>query len=476
MTFNSFTFGLFLIIVFGGSRLPISWTVRKWMLLLASYVFYAAWNPIFVLLLWLSTGIDWWAAGLIARTSSMRRRDMLLGISLISNLGLLAYFKYGTFLLVNVLDVSRHTGLEIDASIPNIVLPVGISFYTFQTLSYTLDVYRGVQKPAQSMLDFALYVTFFPQLVAGPIVRADEFLPQCEIQHRSGPLEISWGMILLLLGLFEKVVVADGLLSPVVEAIYGNVHSPPSLLGSWSGAIAFAGQIFCDFAGYSHCAIGTAMCLGFALPDNFCFPYAAEGFSDFWRRWHISLSTWLRDYLYIPLGGSRDGTWRTYRNLMVTMMLGGLWHGAAWTFIIWGALHGLLLIIERAVRLSRLAAWDLWSQISGRLIIRIVTLVVICFTWVPFRAKTWEQTVGHWRAMVGWSTNEGALGIGREAIATAWLTFLLLIAGHWMLRDHTLEALWSRSPQWLQVAVMSSMIIALCILPGEDRAFIYFQF
>lgn len=476
MTFNSFTFGLFLIIVFGGSRLPIGWTMRKWMLLLASYIFYAAWNPVFVILLWLSTGIDWWAAKLIARSSSMLRRDILLGISLISNLGLLAYFKYGTFLLENVVDVARLTGVVIDTSIPSIVLPVGISFYTFQTLSYTLDVYRGVQKPASSMLDFALYVTFFPQLVAGPIVRADEFLPQCEIEHRSGPLEVSWGMILLLLGLFEKVVVADGLLSPVVEAVYNNTEASPSLLTSWSGAIAFAGQIFCDFAGYSHCAIGTAMCLGFALPDNFRFPYAAEGFSDFWHRWHISLSTWLRDYLYIPLGGSRDGAWRTGRNLMVTMMLGGLWHGAAWTFLIWGALHGLLLIIERAVRASRLAAWDLWSQISGRVIIRVMTLGVICLTWVPFRARNWEQTVHHWQAMAGLSTGSGPLAMEREVIAVAWLTFLLLVTGHWLLRDQTLEALWTRSPQWVQVTVMSSMILALCVLPGEDRAFIYFQF
>lgn len=476
MTFNSFTFGLFLIIVFGGSRLPISWTMRKWILLLASYIFYAAWNPIFVILLWLSTGIDWWAARLIARSNSRRWRDILLGISLVSNLGLLAYFKYGTFLLENVLGFARLAGLVIDASIPSIVLPVGISFYTFQTLSYTLDVYRGVQKPSPSMLDFALYVTFFPQLVAGPIVRADEFLPQCECEHRSGPLEISWGMILLLLGLFEKVVVADGLLSPVVEAVYGSTHSSPSLLVSWSGAIAFAGQIFCDFAGYSHCAIGTAMCLGFALPDNFRFPYAAEGFSDFWHRWHISLSTWLRDYLYIPLGGSRDGAWRTGRNLMIAMMLGGLWHGAAWTFLIWGGVHGLLLIIERAVRASRLAAWELWSKFSGRVIIRIVTLAVICLSWVPFRAKSWEQTVSHWQAMVGMSKSDGALDMGRDVIAIAWLAFFLLVAGHWMLRDQTLEGLWTRSPQWVQVAVMSSMILALCILPGEDRAFIYFQF
>jgi len=476
MTFNSFTFGLFLIIVFGGTRLPISWTMRKWILLLASYIFYAAWNPIFVVLLWVSTSIDWWAAGMMVRTSSQRRRDMLLGVSLISNLGLLAYFKYGTFLLDNVLRAASFTGFQIDASIPSIVLPVGISFYTFQTLSYTLDVYRGVQKPAETLLDFALFVTFFPQLVAGPIVRADEFLPQCEIEHRADPLEVSWGMILLLLGLFEKIVVADGLLSPVVEAVYGSSTAQPTLLTSWSGAIAFAGQIFCDFAGYSHCAIGTALCLGFALPDNFRFPYAAEGFSDFWHRWHISLSTWLRDYLYIPLGGSRDGTWRTNRNLMVTMILGGLWHGAAWTFLIWGALHGLLLVAERALRSSRLAAWELWSHVSGRLMIRVATLVVICLTWVPFRARTWAQTANHWRAMIGWSTSEESLSIGRDAIAVAWMTFVLLVIGHWMLRDQTLETLWSRSPQWVQLAVMSSMIIALCILPGEDRAFIYFQF
>lgn len=475
MTFNSFTFVLFFLAVFAASKLPIPWSIRKGILLFSSYVFYAAWNPLFVVLLWISTLLDWWVAREIAKTTSLRLRDLLLGISLLANFGLLAYFKYGLWILDNVLFGSRYFGIAIDASIPGIILPVGISFYTFQTLSYTIDVYKGVLKPTCSLLDFSLYVTFFPQLVAGPIVRASEFLPQCEVEHRAGPLEVSWGMMLLLLGLFEKVVLADSLLGPIVETVYGNPEDP-AFVTSWTGAFAFAGQIFCDFAGYSHCAIGTALCLGFALPDNFRCPYAAEGFSDFWRRWHISLSTWLRDYLYIPLGGSRGGTFRTLRNLMITMTLGGLWHGAAWTFLIWGALHGLLLILERTVRSTQLARWNIWTHSAGRLVIRVATLLLICATWVPFRSKSWHQLIQHWTSMAGLSASGYEWTVSPDAIAVAWITFALLVACQWRMRDHSLESLWNQMPGWLRIAVLAGMLSAICLLPGEDRAFIYFQF
>ena len=475
MTFNSFTFGIFFVAVFLATRLPLSWTTRKWILLLSSYVFYGAWNPLFVLLLWFSTLIDWCAANAIVRTTSQRMRDLLLGVSLLSNLGLLAYFKYGTWILDNVVEVFQLAGYSVDATVPSIILPVGISFYTFQTLSYTIDIYRGVQKPASSLLDFALYVTFFPQLVAGPIVRADEFLPQCESETRAAPLEISWGLVLLLIGLFEKVVLADGMLAPMVEIIYGRTGAV-GLAEAWTGAVAFAGQIFCDFAGYSHCAIGTALCLGFALPDNFHCPYAAEGFSDFWRRWHISLSTWLRDYVYIPLGGNRSGTWLTWRNLMVTMVLGGLWHGAAWTFLAWGALHGALLIIERLVRSTMMAQWEVWSTWVGRYLIRIGTLVLICLTWVPFRARTFGQTLSHWQGMLGLSSSSESLVSHFDAVTGAWAAFGMIAGCQWLIRDQTVESLWSRSPQWAQVAVVASLLMAMCLLPGEDRAFIYFQF
>ena len=271
---------------------------------------------------------------------------MYLAVSLVANFGLLGYFKYGTFLLENFLAVVRSLGWDLTLATPSIILPVGISFYTFQTLSYTLDVYRRKTTPADSFLDYALYVTFFPQLVAGPIIRAVDFLPQCRRPKSFHGQAIGWGLCLMLLGLFEKMAVADGLLAPIAEAVY---DSPAHLdfVSAWCGTFAFAGQIFLDFAGYSLCAIGAALCLGFGIQDNFRFPYAAAGFSDFWRRWHISLSSWLKDYLYIPLGGNRHGWFRTFASLMITMLLGGLWHGASWTFVVWGGLHGFYLAVER---------------------------------------------------------------------------------------------------------------------------------
>jgi len=292
-----------------------------------------------VFLLWLSTVVDWFAARWMYNARTKVLRIVFLVLSLCVNLGLLGFFKYGNFLLDNFILCTDFLGIHFQPARPDIILPVGISFYTFQTLSYTLDIYRRKIRPWHSFLDYALYVTFFPQLVAGPIVRAVEFLPQCIRPRRANRSQLSWGLSLLVIGLFEKVVIADGFLAPIVEAVYDSPLKP-NFISAWGATVAFAGQIFCDFAGYSTCAIGVAMCLGFSLPDNFRFPYAAVGFSDFWRRWHISLSTWLRDNLYIPLGGNLGGQVRTYANLMITMLIGGLWHGASWTFVVWGGFTG----------------------------------------------------------------------------------------------------------------------------------------
>ena len=245
---------------------------------------------------------------------------------------MLGFFKYGGFLLANFRRGLALLGVDYVPPEMDIFLPIGISFYTFQTLSYTIDVYRGHTRPWPSFLDFAMFVTFFPQLVAGPIVRAAEFLPQCVTPKRANAHQLGWGASLLVLGIFEKVVLADGVMAPVVDTVYGSVREA-GFFSAWVGTLAFGSQIFFDFAGYSTCAIGAGLSLGFVLPDNFRFPYAAVGISDFWTRWHISLSSWLRDYLYIPLGGNRQGLVRTQANLMVTMLLGGLWHGAAWRFV-----------------------------------------------------------------------------------------------------------------------------------------------
>lgn len=452
-----------------------SWTARKLMLLLASYVFYAAWNPPFVLLLWLSTLVDWTLAKRLVRVRVPWVRACLLVSSLATNLGLLAYFKYGGFIMENAASLLQSLGVSWQPSALDIVLPVGISFYTFQTLSYTIDVYRGKMQPSKSFLDFALYVSFFPQLVAGPIVRADHFLPQCEAPPKVDTRAIGWGLCLMVVGVFNKLVIADALMSPIVESTY-TTDVQPTFLSAWAGTFAFATQIFCDFAGYSTCAIGVAMCLGFALPDNFKFPYAAIGFSDFWRRWHISLSSWLRDYLYIPLGGNRLGFTRTYVNLMLTMLLGGLWHGASWNFVIWGGLHGGYLCLERIINviwqglgLSRLTRT---TKVLGVL----TTFLLVNIAWVFFRAKTLASATSIVQAMFTFSLDKGSLS--SMALVTSMGVTCCMLAIHCLLRDHSLESLVGGMHPAVfasTIAVMISVII-VCATTGQDRAFIYFQF
>ncbi|MDX1665841.1 MAG: MBOAT family O-acyltransferase, partial [Saprospiraceae bacterium] len=347
MLFNSLGFLAFFAIVLALYYLPYAWKAKKLMLLVASYAFYALWNPPLILLLWISTIVDWMVGNRLYREENKSRRKMWLLLSLVVNLGFLGFFKYGGFLLENFTWMVNQMGANYQPLEWDIILPMGISFYTFQTMSYTLDMYFQRNKPARTFLDFALYVTFFPQLVAGPIVRSQELIPQFYEPKRATRQQFVWGIGLLTLGLFEKVVLADGLLAGTSDQVFGS-DAPLATLDTWMGVLAFSGQIFFDFAGYSTCAIGIALTLGIVLPDNFRYPYAAIGFSDLWRRWHITLSTWLRDYLYIPLGGNRMGLGRTYVNLMITMLLGGLWHGAAWTFVAWGFLHGLYLSVERA--------------------------------------------------------------------------------------------------------------------------------
>jgi alginate O-acetyltransferase complex protein AlgI len=309
MVFNSLTFIVFFAFVLALHSLPLGWTTRKINLLVASYLFYAAWNPPFVILLWISTVVDWYAAqGLVRSERPAARRAWML-LSVVVNLGMLAYFKYGGFLLDNFRALMSAFGVDYQPPSFSIVLPVGISFYTFATLSYTLDVYLRRAAPARSFLDYALFVTFFPHLVAGPIMRPTELVPQFAEPRRATSDQLRFGLALMTLGLFQKIVLADSFLSKPAEMVYDGSKTP-GVLDSWIATLAFSGQIFCDFAGYSTTAIGIALCLGFAMPDNFRFPYAAVGFSDFWRRWHITLSSWLRDYLYIPLGGNRHGAAR----------------------------------------------------------------------------------------------------------------------------------------------------------------------
>ena len=450
--------------------MPLAWTTKKVNLLVASYIFYAAWNPPFVLLLWVSTVIDWIAAQQLVRAETPGRRRAWMLLSVTANLGMLSYFKYGQFLVGSFAAALVPLGIHYAPPKFDIVLPVGISFYTFATMSYTLDVYLKRATPARHFLDYALFVTFFPHLVAGPIMRPTELIPQFATPRRAGANQICFGLALMILGLFQKIVLADGFLAPAVEAVYDG-RQPPATLDAWIGTLAFGGQIFCDFAGYSTTAIGVALCLGFALPDNFRFPYAAIGFSDFWRRWHITLSSWLRDYLYIPLGGSRHGQLRIYASLMTTMLLGGLWHGASWTFVAWGGLHGLYLAVERALR-TRFRAQP---GRFGLLLIGVLTFLLTNITWVFFRAKSFGQAGTILASMAGHAPR------GAPLLAAIYLASTLLIVGgivgaHTVMRERTLEAMVARVHPMLLAAILTVMGFAIIIEHGHGDAFIYFQF
>ena len=470
MLFNSLTFLVFFAITLGIYYLPLSWRLKKFHLLIASYLFYAAWNPPFVLLLWLSTVVDWLVANKIAQTTPKNSKKWL-AISLLVNLGLLSYFKYTTFVLENFVLFINQFGINYHPALPNIILPVGISFYTFQTLSYTIDVYRGA-KPCRSFLDFALFVTFFPQLVAGPIVRASYFLSQCDTPKLATQAQLGWGFSLLVIGLFTKIILADTLLAPVVDAVYNN-SDKAGMLDSWFATFAFSAQIFFDFSGYSTCAIGAALCFGFALPDNFHAPYAAIGFSDFWRRWHISLSTWLRDYLYISMGGNRHGVLNTYRNLMLTMLLGGLWHGAAWGFILWGGLHGLFLIIERL--LQPFFAPMQWFKFAGiQFALALFTYLLVCITWIFFRAADINIAL-HLLTTLFFGQNHTLL-LSNFQITIVGVIVSSLLGYQWMMRNSCLEHLADRTPPMIRAVFLAILMICLLFTPGDQRAFIYFQF
>ena len=471
MVFNSLLFLVFFAVVLILHHLPFSWRVKKWNLWIASYVFYAAWNPPFVVLLWISTLTDWIVGKRLADSEKRAHRIVWLVISLSVNLGLLGYFKYGGFLLQNFVELLDAVGIQFQPAAPDVVLPVGISFYTFQSLSYTIDIYRRELKPWDRFSDFAMFVTFFPQLVAGPIVRAADFLPQLKEPKQASARQLGWGFSLLTVGLFEKVILADTLLAPVGDKVYGAVQQAGSL-DAWIGTLAFSGQIFFDFSGYSNCAIGAAMCLGFVLPDNFLYPYGAIGFANFWRRWHISLSTWLRDYLYISLGGNRKGTARTLVNIMLTMLIGGLWHGASWRFVVWGGLHGVYLLAERGVR-ALMRGRRIVQRLNLQFSLALVTYFFICITWVFFRADDFPSAFLLTQKMFG--RPGGSLVTFMEGFTVLGINAALVIA-HWNMRDTSLETVAGRLPWWLRALALGSMLLALAFTPGEHRAFIYFQF
>jgi alginate O-acetyltransferase complex protein AlgI len=474
MLFNSLTFVAFFIIVLTAYWATGSWNARKNLLVVASYIFYGAWNPPFAALLFGTTAMDFYLGRQMAKAKPGDARKVWLVISVAVNLSLLGFFKYGNFLLENFQWALAHAGVTYKPPHLDVFLPIGISFYTFHSLSYTLDIYRGVMQPTRSLRNFVLAVSFFPQLVAGPIVRAGDFLPQLEAPPKFDKNRFYWGLALMTLGLFEKVVLADTMMAGSADHVF-SYPGPLVALDSWMGVIAFAGQIFFDFAGYSTCAIGAALCLGFHLKDNFRFPYAAVGFSDFWRRWHISLSTFLRDYLYIPLGGNRRGAARAMLNLVIVMFLGGLWHGAAWTFVVWGLLHGSYLAIERFIRAS-FKETPRWAEsFVFQLLVGLITYFAVLIAWVYFRASNFQVASRMIAGMFGRHSRGDAILSTREMLQVGIVTVFLLIA-HWLLRDISIEAAVARLPRWAVATVWFLMAGAIILTQGNSNAFIYFQF
>jgi alginate O-acetyltransferase complex protein AlgI len=471
MLFNSLGFVVFLVVVLAlyYSRW-LNWTGKKRMLLLASYVFYGLWNPPLVILLWISTVVDWTAGKKLAVLEDKRKRKMWLLLSMVVNLGFLSFFKYGNFLLENFTLLVNSLGVEYQARPMDIILPMGISFYTFQTMSYTIDMYYRRLEPARTFLDFALYVTFFPQLVAGPIVRAKELINQFYSPKSATANQFLWGMFLLTMGVFQKVVLADVLLSGSSDTVFGSdkiLHS----LDAWTGTLAFSGQIFFDFAGYSTCAIGIALMLGIHLPDNFRYPYAAIGFSDLWRRWHISLSSWLRDYLYIPLGGNRHGIVRMYIALMLTMLLGGLWHGAAWTFVAWGALHGIYLVVERMLKGKIGIKINAWNGI----LLALLTYTCVNITWVFFRAKEFSTAKNMIGSMLFLNDGGEKVLYNFEITKVLIVTTLLFIC-HWLMRNTSMKEVAQKTNGWALGVFWAVIFFLIVISQGSGEQFIYFQF
>jgi alginate O-acetyltransferase complex protein AlgI len=472
MVFNSLVFVVFFAIAAAIHHSRVSWRSRKLSLLIASNAFYGAWNPPFLVLLWIATVLDFYCALRMERSTNARERKLFMALSLVGNLGMLGYFKYGPFLLENFSYAVQAVGFDWTPRPWDLMLPVGISFYTFHTLSYTLDVYRRELPARRSILDFALAVSFFPQLVAGPIMRAAAFLPQLDTPKRATAAQWANGLTLLTLGLFQKMVLADGVLAINIDSAYlpDGTHS---FADAWIGTLSFSGQIYFDFAGYSLCALGVARCLGFELTDNFRGPYGAIGFSDFWRRWHISLSTWLRDYLYVPLGGNRRGPTRTQINLMLTMLIGGLWHGASWSFVVWGGLHGIYLVVERWIRGSRPV------EPSNPIVVVVaivMTYVLVCFTWVFFRASDFATAWEIIEAMLGFgTTTPGALASTVRAALCLLVVGCMLVL-HIALRKRHIEDVLAAMSPWTRAAIIGWALFFIVVAAGGQRAFIYFQF
>jgi alginate O-acetyltransferase complex protein AlgI len=471
--FNTLTYAKFFAVVFG-----ISWLLaprprlRLIFLLGASYVFYAHWDYRFLPLLFASSSVDFWLGAAIGRTHDPLRRKRLLAITVAVNLGVLAIFKYFNFGVETARALLGSLGFHPPPLALEIALPVGISFFTFESMSYVIDVYRKDIEPHRSYLEYLCFVAFFPHLVAGPIVRPRDLLPQLSRPARFEESEASRGLFLIATGLLKKVAIGDYLALNLVDRVF-DAPTQFSSLECYAAVAAYAIQIYCDFSGYTDMAIGSALLLGVRFPKNFDAPYKAVSLQDFWRRWHISLSTWLRDYLYVPLGGSRKGVARTYLNLIITMLLGGLWHGASWTFVIWGAFHGAGLALTRAWQRLRQGRSPTRRPAFSRAVCTLATFHAVCFAWIFFRSETFADARLMLHQLTRFSTHHENLPAS---------VLLVLAVG---LLSHYVPERWGaaaerrlvRSPVFVQGLLLFGVAWVLrSMSSAETVPFVYFQF
>ena len=486
MVFNSIGFLIFfpiVLLLYFALPKKVSWI----MLLLASYYFYISWNVKLIYLIVFTTTISWVSSILIERTKRQAIRRLFLVITLVTCLGILFFYKYFNFLSDSVVEALKVFGIGADPFNLDLILPVGISFYTFQTLSYVIDVYRGDVKTEPNFFFYALYVVFFPQLVAGPIERPNNLIPQLHERHRPNWENTRNGLRKMLIGFFKKVVVAD-LLATYVNAVYNDAANATGL-GVVVATVLFAVQIYCDFAGYTDIAIGCAEIMGIHLMQNFDRPYISESIQEFWRRWHISLSTWFKDYIYFPLGGSRCAKWKNLRNIMIVFMVSGLWHGAAWTFVIWGTLHGLYQVIGKLLKPLREKALDAMhiSRDSKGLHLfrKAFTFVLVCFAWIFFRANsTADALLLVKKLFTDWSLSDAYINASFDHLGLTLIAVLISVLSIYIMNRMDINQLRLGNdadgviPVFRYAYIIWIIAIAwLLLLVGDGASsFIYFQF